>query len=141
MVNKNKTKGCISSRTALRKTFLAQQDPFCVVSLEPSWSSHRCSGLLHTTYRPREQLAKPRAPAESERERLALGTFLSPNSPFPVAFSAASSQGRGAGKWSRRLEPSCSGIFPLLHLRSSPRQAGTSGDLPKNTQSSENPDC
>lgn len=29
-------------------------------------------------------------------ERLALGIFLSPNSPFPVAFSAGSPQGRGA---------------------------------------------
>lgn len=59
----NKTQGSISSRTAVRKTLLAQQDPFRACP----WSLH-FSGLLHTTYRPQGQLAKHRAPAESERE-------------------------------------------------------------------------
>lgn len=81
--------------SALRQTLLAQQIPFSVRPWSLHVPSHRFSGLLHTTYRPWGQLAKQRAPAESE-QRLALGIFLSPNSPFPVAFSAASPQGRGA---------------------------------------------
>lgn len=62
-----KTEGCISSRTALRKTLLAQQDCFCVCPWSLHVPSHGFSGLLHTTYRPQGQLAKHRAPAESEQ--------------------------------------------------------------------------
>lgn len=50
------------------KTLLAQKDPSFVCPWSLHVPSHRFSGLLHTTYRPRGQLAKHRAPAESERE-------------------------------------------------------------------------
>lgn len=65
---KNKNEGRISSRTALMKTLLAQKDPSCGCPWSLHVPSQRFSGLLHTSYRPRGQLAKHRAPAESERE-------------------------------------------------------------------------
>lgn len=64
----NKTEESISSRIALRKPLLAQQDPFCACPWSLHVPSHHFSGLLHITYRPQGQLVKHRTPAESERE-------------------------------------------------------------------------